>query len=149
MQICASSCWSFFFVYLNEVGRVFLLCFSRVSSPPQKRAFSQPSSALPGSDFVTDIPYHRWDHEVYYDSDPNCWLQVPGWGKLWVGVLWVDVCVVVVFFGSTGLGKKGWWKVVGWGRIEESRMHLYIYINILYMFNLIIWLYVIFIYLYI
>ena len=28
-----------------------------------------------GSDFVTDIPYHRWDHELYYDSDPNCWLQ--------------------------------------------------------------------------
>ena len=28
---------------------------------------------------MTDIPYHRWDHELYYDSDPNCWLQVlPG-----------------------------------------------------------------------
>ena len=31
----------------------------------------------PGSDFVTDIPYHRWDHELYYDSDPNCWMQAP------------------------------------------------------------------------
>jgi len=33
-------------------------------------------STVAGSDFVTDIPYHRWDHELYYDSDPNCWLQV-------------------------------------------------------------------------
>ncbi|CAK8995672.1 Mycocerosic acid synthase-like polyketide synthase (MAS-like PKS) (Polyketide synthase Pks5) [Durusdinium trenchii] len=28
-----------------------------------------------GSDFVTDVPYHRWDHELYYDADPNCWMQ--------------------------------------------------------------------------
>ncbi|CAL1159145.1 unnamed protein product, partial [Cladocopium goreaui] len=34
-----------------------------------------------GSDFVTDIPYHRWDHELYYDSDPNCWMQAQCWGR--------------------------------------------------------------------
>lgn len=38
-----------------------------------------------GSDFVTDVPYHRWDHELYYDSDPNCWMQAAchrTWGAL-------------------------------------------------------------------
>eukprot|EP00435_Cladocopium_sp_Y103_P060539 s121_g22.t1 len=34
-----------------------------------------------GSDFVTDIPYHRWDHELYYDSDPNCWMQAQSWSR--------------------------------------------------------------------
>ncbi|CAE7221080.1 pks5 [Symbiodinium pilosum] len=28
-----------------------------------------------GADFVTDVPYMRWDHDVYYDEDPNCWMQ--------------------------------------------------------------------------
>jgi len=28
-----------------------------------------------GADLVTDIPYHRWEHEQYYDADPNCYLQ--------------------------------------------------------------------------
>ena len=55
-------------------------------------------STVAGSDFVTDIPYHRWDHELYYDSDPNCWLQVLP-GKLWVGF-----CPRV-----SGGGVKGGW----------------------------------------
>lgn len=28
-----------------------------------------------GADFVTEVPYMRWDHELYYDEDPNCWMQ--------------------------------------------------------------------------
>ena len=39
-----------------------------------------PGSRAPGADFVTDVPYMRWDHDVYYDEDPNCWMQAR---KLW------------------------------------------------------------------
>lgn len=28
-----------------------------------------------GVDLVTDVPFQRWEHELYYDSDPNCYLQ--------------------------------------------------------------------------
>mmetsp|Transcript_22608 Transcript_22608/g.40816 ORF Transcript_22608/g.40816 Transcript_22608/m.40816 type:complete len:926 (+) Transcript_22608:47-2824(+) len=28
-----------------------------------------------GCDMITSVPYHRWEHEPYYDADPNCYLQ--------------------------------------------------------------------------
>jgi len=28
---------------------------------------------LPGSDFITRVPYDRWNHDLYYDADPDCW----------------------------------------------------------------------------
>eukprot|EP00440_Ansanella_granifera_P025272 gb/GFBE01027447.1/.p1 GENE.gb/GFBE01027447.1/~~gb/GFBE01027447.1/.p1 ORF type:complete len:928 (+),score=221.30 gb/GFBE01027447.1/:1-2784(+) len=28
-----------------------------------------------GCDFVTEVPVNRWEHDVYYDADPNCYLQ--------------------------------------------------------------------------
>ncbi|CAJ1330125.1 unnamed protein product [Effrenium voratum] len=34
-----------------------------------------------GSDFVTNVPYTRWDHEPYYSSDPDCWMEANCFGR--------------------------------------------------------------------
>ena len=66
---CDMNQWSFQVRYTSDFAR-----------PPWQN-LQLPSTChilwRPGSDFVTDIPYHRWDHELYYDSDPNCWMQAP------------------------------------------------------------------------
>lgn len=28
-----------------------------------------------GVDFASKVPYTRWDHDSYYDPDPDCWMQ--------------------------------------------------------------------------
>nr|AQS99284.1 type I polyketide synthase [Gambierdiscus excentricus] len=28
-----------------------------------------------GVDFVTPVPFQRWDHDSYYDPDPQCWMN--------------------------------------------------------------------------
>jgi len=61
--------------YFKPSNMPIAICGMSTHSPGTRDADILWKSLNQGTDFITEVPFRRWDHAEYYDPDPNCYVH--------------------------------------------------------------------------